>query len=127
YTLEGMGFSLEELRGLQDWVVRLQLQAVPGVAEVASVGGHAREYQIDVDPDRMRAHRVTLPEVVRAVARSNLDVGAKVVEANGLEYLVRGVGFVESVEDLEEIVIRQEGGTPLFVRNVARVSLGPAF
>ncbi|MGQ0553383.1 MAG: efflux RND transporter permease subunit [Planctomycetota bacterium] len=127
YTLEGEGFSLEELRSAQDWYVRLQLQAVPGVSEVASIGGHVREYQIDVDPDRLRAHRVTLPEVFEAVRRSNLDVGAKVVEKGGAEFLVRGVGFVKSVADLEEVVIRQEGGTPLYVRNVARVTLGPEF
>lgn len=127
YTLEGEGFSLEELRGVQDWFVRLQLQAVPGVSEVASVGGHVREYQIDVDPDSMRAHRVTLPDVFEAVRRSNIDVGAKVVEKSGVEFLVRGVGFVRTVEDLENVVVRQEGGTPLFVRNVARVSLGPEF
>ncbi len=127
YTLEGEGFSLQELRAAQDWFVRLQLQAVPGVSEVASVGGHVREYQIDVDPDRMRAQRVTLPDVFEAVRRSNLDVGAQVVEKNGAEFLVRGVGFVKSVRDLEDIVVRQEGGTPLYVRNVARVSLGPEF
>jgi copper/silver efflux system protein len=127
YTVEGEGFSLEELRSLQDWFVRLQLQAVPGVSEVASVGGHVREYQIDADPDRMRAHGVTLTEVFDAVRRSNIDVGAKVVEKNGVEFLVRGVGFVKSVQDLEDIVIRQEGGTPLYVRNVADVSLGPEF
>ncbi len=127
YTLEGEGFSLEELRSLQDWFVRYQLNAVPGVSEVASIGGHVREYQIDVDPDRMRAHRVMLPEVFEAVRRSNLDVGAKVVERNGLEFFVRGVGFVKTVADLENIVIRQEGGTPLYVKNVARVTLGPEF
>ncbi len=127
YTLEGEGFSLEELRTVQDWFVRYQLNAVPGVSEVASIGGHVREYQIDVDPDRMRAHRVTLSQVFEAVRRSNLDVGAKVVEKNGLEFFVRGVGFVKSVEDLENVVIRQEGGTPLYVKNVARVALGPEF
>jgi copper/silver efflux system protein len=127
YTLEGEGFSLQELRATQDWFVRLQLQAVPGVSEVASIGGHVREYQIDVDPDRLRAHRVSLPDVFEAVRRSNLDVGAQVVEQGGAEFLVRGVGFVKSVADLENIVIRQEGGTPLYVRNVARVTLGPEF
>ncbi|HTE06529.1 MAG TPA: efflux RND transporter permease subunit, partial [Planctomycetota bacterium] len=127
YTLEGEGFSLEELRSTQDWFVRVQLQAAPGVAEVASIGGHVREYQIDVDSDRMRAQRVTLPEIFAAVRRSNLDVGAQVVEKGGAEFLVRGVGFVKSVRDLEDIVIRQEGGTPLYVRNVARVALGPQF
>lgn len=127
YTLEGEGYSLEELRTLQDWFVRGQLNAVEGVSEVASIGGHVREYQIDVDPDRMRAHRVTLPEVFEAVRRSNIDVGAKVVERNGIEFFVRGVGFVKSVQDLEDVVIRQEGGTPLYVRNVATVTLGPEF
>ena len=127
YTLEGEGHSLQELRSLQDWFVRWQLNAVEGVSEVASIGGHVREYQIDVDPDRMRAHRVTLPEVFEAVRRSNIDVGAKVVEKNGVEFFVRGVGFVKSVHDLEDVVIRQEGGTPLYVRNVATVTLGPEF
>ena len=127
YTLEGQGRSLEELRTLQDWFVRWQLNAVEGVSEVASIGGHVREYQIDVDPDRMRAHRVTLPEVFEAVRRSNIDVGAKVIEKNGLEFFVRGVGFVKSVQDLEDVVIRQESGVPLYVRNVATVTLGPEF
>ena len=108
YTVEGEGFSLEELRSLQDWFIRYQLNAVPGVSEVASIGGHVREYQIDVVPDSMRAHRVTLPQVFDAVRRSNLDVGAKVVEKAGIEFFIRGVGFVKSVEDLENVVIRQE-------------------
>lgn len=127
YTIEGEGFSLDELRSVQDWYVRYQLNAVEGVSEVASIGGHVREYQIDLDPDRLRAHRVTVPEVFDAVRRSNLDVGAKVIEQNRLEYFVRGVGFVKSVEDLENIVLRQEGGTPLYVKNVATVTLGPEF
>ncbi len=127
YTLEGEGFSLEELRTTQDWFVRWQLNAVEGVSEVASIGGHVREYQIDVDPERLRAHRVTVPQVVDAVARSNLDVGAKAIEESRVESFVRGVGFVASPEDLEQVVIRQSGGTPLFVRNVATVSTGPEF
>ncbi len=127
YTLEGEGFSLDELRSVQDWYVRYQLNAVEGVSEVASIGGHVREYQIDLDPDRMRAHGVTVPEVFDAVRRSNLDVGAKVLEASGLEYFIRGVGFVKTVEDLENVVLRQEGGTPLYVKNVAGVTLGPEF
>jgi Cu(I)/Ag(I) efflux system membrane protein CusA/SilA len=127
YTLEGEGFSLEELRTTQDWFVRWQLTAVDGVSEVASIGGHVREYQIDVDPDRMRAHRVTVPDIVAAVRRSNLDVGAKAIEQNKVELFVRGIGFVKSPEDLENVVIRQEGGTPLYVRNVASVTTGPEF
>jgi Cu(I)/Ag(I) efflux system membrane protein CusA/SilA len=127
YTLEGEGFSLEELRSVQDWFVRWQLNAVPGVSEVASIGGHVREYQIDVDPDAMRAHRVTLPQVFDAVRRSNLDVGAKVFEHAGLEHFVRGVGFLKGVEDLENVVLRQETGTPLYLSSVAKVTLGPEF
>jgi Cu(I)/Ag(I) efflux system membrane protein CusA/SilA len=127
YTVEGEGFSLEELRTIQDWFVRWQLNAVEGVSEVASIGGHVREYQIDLDPDRLRAHRVTVPEVVDAIRRSNLDVGAKVVEENRVEFFIRGVGFVKSTEDLENVVIRQAGGTPLYVKNVATVALGPEF
>ncbi|MBI4230693.1 MAG: efflux RND transporter permease subunit, partial [Planctomycetes bacterium] len=127
YTLEGEGFSLEELRTAQDWFVRYQLNAVEGVSEVASIGGHVREYQIDVDPEAMRAHRVTLRDVFEAVRRSNLDVGAKVIERNGVEFFVRGVGFVKSVADIESIVLRSERGTPLCIRNVARVTLGPEF
>ncbi len=127
YTLEAPGVDLGQLRSLQDWYVRYQLQSVEGVSEVASVGGFVRQYQIDVHPDKLRAHRVTLPEVYEAVRRSNIDVGAKVVENSGYEFFIRGVGFVRSVQDLEQIVIRQEGGTPLYVKNVATVQLGPDF
>ena len=86
-----------------------------------------KQYQIDVHPDKMRAHRVTLPDVYEAVRKSNIDVGAKVIEKNGIEFFIRGVGFVKSVEDLENIVIRQEKGTPIQVRNVATVTSGPEF
>lgn len=127
YTLEADGADLGQLRSLQDWYVRYQLQSVEGVSEVASVGGFVKQYQIDVSPDKLRAHRVTLPEVYEAVRKSNIDVGAKVVENNGVEFFIRGVGFVKSVQDVENIVIRQEGGTPIFVKNVATVQLGPDF
>ncbi len=127
YTVEGQGFDLAELRTIQDWYIRYQLNSVEGVSEVASVGGHVKQYQIDVDPVKMRAHRVTLPEVAEAVRKSNIDVGAKVVEINGVEFFVRGVGFVKSPRDLENIVLRSEGGTPLYLRSVATVSLGPEF
>ena len=111
YTLEGRdlegnpagGWSLDELRTVQDWTVRYALLGADGISEVASVGGHVREYQVDVDPDAMRAHGVSLTEVVRAVRGSNLDVGARTLEINRVEYLVRGVGFVRSVSDLEPL------------------------
>lgn len=127
YTLEGEGFDLAELRTIQDWYVRYQLNAVEGVAEVASIGGHVKQYQIDVDPVKLRAHRVTLDEVTEAVRKANIDVGAKVIEINQVEFFIRGVGFIKSTQDLENVVIRAEGGTPLYVKNVATVSLGPEF
>lgn len=127
YTVEGEGFDLAELRSIQDWYIRYQLQTVPGVSEVASIGGFVKQYQIDINPDKMRAHRVTMMEIVEAVGKSNIDVGAKVIEQNGVEYFIRGLGFIKSVEDLERVVIRQDGGTPLYLRSVATVQLGPDF
>ncbi|MBX3465461.1 MAG: efflux RND transporter permease subunit [Planctomycetes bacterium] len=127
YTLEGEGFDLGELRSIQDWFLRYQLQAVEGVSEVASIGGYVKQYQVDVDPVRLRAHRVTLDQVAEAVRRSNIDVGAKVIEINQVEFFIRGLGFIKSVRDLENVAVRAEGGTPLYVKDVAHVSLGPEF
>lgn len=129
YTVESRdgNHDLGQLRSIQDWVVRYALQIVPGVAEVASVGGFVQEYQIDADPQRLRAHGVGLGQLAAAVRRSNLDVGAKVVEEEGVEYLLRGVGFVKSLEDLEATVVVEREHAPIRVRDVARVSLGPAF
>ena len=134
YTLEGRdeagrpagGWDLDELRTIQDWTVRNALASARGVAEVASVGGFVREVQIDVDPDAMRAYGVTLQEVFRAVGRSNLDVGARTIEVNRVEYVIRGLGFLESLEDVERTVIKTRSDVPTYVRDVARVSLGPA-
>ncbi len=127
YTVEGEGFDLAELRSIQDWYLRYQINAVEGVSEVASIGGFVKQYQIDVHPDKLRAHRVSLFDVYEAVRKSNIDVGAKVLEKNGVEFFIRGVGFIKTVEDLEKVVIRQEKGTPIQVRNVATVTLGPDF
>ena len=127
YTVEGEGFDLAELRSIQDWYLRYQLNAVEGVSEVASIGGFVKQYQIDIHPDKLRAHRVSLMDVTMAVQKANIDVGAKVIEKNGLEFFIRGVGFIKSVEDLEKVVIRQEKGTPIQVKHVATVSLGPDF
>jgi Cu(I)/Ag(I) efflux system membrane protein CusA/SilA len=127
YTVEGEGYDLGELRSIQDWYVRYQLNAVEGVSEVASVGGYVKQYQIDVDPNRMRAHGVKLSDVYMAVRRSNIDVGAKVVENYGMEYIIRGVGFVKTIQDVENIVVKATEGTPIFVKNVATVTLGPDF
>ncbi len=127
YTVEGEGFDLAELRSVQDWYLRYQLNSVEGVSEVARIGGFVKQYQIDVHPDKLRAHRVSLFEVYEAVRKANIDVGAKVLEKSGLEFFIRGVGFIKSVEDLEKVVIRQEGGTPIQLKHVSTVVLGPDF
>lgn len=133
YTLEGRdsdgrptgGWGLDELRSIQDWQVRYALQSAEGVSEVASIGGYVREYQVDADPDAMRAYRVTLEELVDAVRQSNLDVGASVMEINRVEYAVRGVGFIKSLADIENAVIKVIDHVPIQVRHVARVTIGP--
>src|SRR3989449_330937 len=127
YTVEGKGQSLRDLRSLQDWFIRYQLNAVPGVAEVASIGGEIRQYQVDVDPNRLRAYKIPLSAVVDAVMRSNRNVGGNVVEASGAWSVVRGLGLIESVKDIEQIVVGAEGGVPIFVRQVADVKIGDAF
>ncbi|MEZ4321808.1 MAG: efflux RND transporter permease subunit [Myxococcota bacterium] len=134
YTLEGHdpegrvvgGWDPDELRSLQDWTVRYALQSVEGVSEVASIGGFVREYQVDVDPEALRANGVTIGQVANAVRRSNLDVGARTLEINRVEYLIRGLGFVKDLEDLEQTVVVAREHTPIRVRDLARVSEGPA-
>jgi copper/silver efflux system protein len=127
YTLESDTHSLRDLRSLQDWFVRYQLNSVPGIAEVASVGGHVQQYQVDVDPNKLRAYNLPLSTVVEAVERSNTNVGGNVVEQAGQWAVVRGIGLVESVADVENVVVGAENGTPIYVRNVAKVQLGNAF
>ena len=134
YTLEGTtedgnpagGWDLHELRTVQDWYVRYALMSVEGVSEVASVGGFVQEYQVDMDPDLMRIYNVSLNEIVDAVRGANRDVGAQTLEINRVEYLVRGIGFIKGLEDLEDAVIKLQNGVPVFVRQVARITLGPA-
>ncbi len=126
YTLEGGGLDPGELRSLQDWYVRYQLAAVPGVAEVASVGGFVQEYQVDVDPGRLRAYGVTLGQVFDAVARANGAVGGDVLQKNRAEYLIRGEGWLRSKADLESVVVAERDGVPIFVRHLGAVQLGPA-
>ncbi len=134
YTLEGRdadgkpagGWDLEELRTIQDWQVRYALNSAGGVSEVASVGGFVREYQIDVDPDAMRAYGVSFADVYQAIRTSNIDVGAKSIELNNVEYFIRGVGFVKNVADIENSVVKTVDNVPVLVRNVAVVAAGPA-
>jgi len=127
YTVEGDGYGLRDLRTTQDWFIRYQLNSVPGVSEVASVGGYVQQYQIDVDPNRLRAYNIPLSTVVDAVRRSNANVGGNVVEQNGQWSVVRGVGLISSLADVENIVIGASAGTPIYVRNVANVKIGDAF
>ena len=127
YTVESTSHSLRELRSLQDWFIRYQLNAVPGVAEVASVGGLVQQYQIDVDPNRLRTYGLPLSAVVSAVAASNLNVGGNVIESSGAWLIVRGVGLIQSIDDLRKIVITASGGVPVSVDQVATVRIGDAF
>jgi copper/silver efflux system protein len=134
YTLEGRdaegqpagGWDLQELRTAQDWHVRNALSSVPGVAEVASIGGYVQEYQIDVDPDALRAHGISLHQVFKAVQESNVDVGARTIEVNRAEYVVRGLGLIESLEDIEDTVVGATDNVPITIREIGTVSFGPA-
>ncbi len=115
----------DELRSYQDWSLRYALQAVPGVAEVATVGGQVRQYQVSVDPSKLAAFGLPLEAVITAVRTGNNDVGGRLVEFTGREYMVRGRGYVKKLEDLEQLVLKAEGGTPVTVKDVATVALGP--
>ena len=127
YTIEGKGYDLEQLRTLQDWFVRYQLNTVPGVAEVASVGGFVREYQIDLDPNRLFAYNVKVGDVMDAVKRSNNDVGGRLLEQADAEFLIRGKGYIKSQKDLEDIVVGADlRGTPIYVKNLGTVQMGGA-
>jgi Cu(I)/Ag(I) efflux system membrane protein CusA/SilA len=134
YTLEGRdadgnptgGWGLEELRSVQDWFVRFALQGVDGVAEVASIGGYVKEYQVDVDPDALRSLGIPLHEVFNAVRGSNLDVGARSIEINSVEYVIRGLGYIEDLDDLRRTVITQRENVPITLDQVAEIEFGPA-
>ena len=126
YTVEGP-YDSGTLHSLQDWFIKYQLNAVPGVAEVASVGGFVRQYQIDLDPIKLRAYNVPLQQIVAAVERSNNNVGAKVMEVGDTEEMVRGIGLIRGLKDIEDISLGAYNGTPVTVGNVASVQLGPEF
>jgi len=117
--------SLDELRSYQDWFLRYQIQSVPGVAEVAAVGGQVRQYQINVNPYALASYNLSLDRVIEAVRQGNNDVGGRLVEVSGREYMVRGRGYVKSISDLEKLVLKTEHGTPVQIKDVATVSLGP--
>ena len=135
YVLEpGPDSDLASLRSLQDYVVKLALESVEGVAEVASIGGYVRQYQIEVDPDKLRYHNITLDKLLKSVKASNAEVGAKTAETSGMEYLVRGKGFLgsgrseeETINQIGETVVETNNGVPIRVRDLASVQTGPAF
>ncbi len=127
YTIQGKGYDLEQLRTLQDWFVRYQLNTVPGVAEVASIGGFVREYQVDLDPAKLWSYNIKVGQVMEALRRSNRDVGGRLMEQADAEYLIRGQGYVKSVKDLEEIAVGADmRGTPVYLKNLGTVQLGGA-
>ncbi|MCC7382944.1 MAG: efflux RND transporter permease subunit [Deltaproteobacteria bacterium] len=117
--------SSDELRSYQDWFLRYAIQSVPGVAEVATVGGQVRQYQVTVNPNALAAYKLPLDAVIDAVRQGNNDVGGRLVELSGREYMVRGRGYVKSIQDIESMVLRSDGGTPVLIRDVAQVALGP--
>lgn len=123
----GGGYDLGQLRAVQDWFIRYQLNAVQGVAEVGSIGGFVRQYQIEVSSTKMRAAGVMLKDVMEAIQQSNLNVGGKVIEENGMEFVVRGLGLIQSVSDLEKVVLMERNGTPVYLRDVATIQLGGDF
>jgi len=134
YTIEGRdadgnptgGWDLSELRTVQDWYARYSLLSAEGVSEVASIGGFVQEYQIDVDPNAMRAFNISLGEVFSAVKMSNIDVGARTIEVNKAEYIIRGLGFIKSLEDLEYSVVKDRNTVPVYLKDVATIVRGPA-
>ncbi len=134
YTIEGRdpegkvtgGWDLDEIRTVQDFYVKYFLNGVEGVSEVASIGGHVKEYQVDVNPDALKAYNIPLTKVMDAVKKSNLDVGAKTIEINNAEYFVRGLGYVKKVEDLELAVVDVNNNVPIRIKDIGLVTLGPA-
>lgn len=134
FTLEGRdengkpagGWDLHELRTIQDYYVRYALTSAEGVSEVASIGGFVKEYQVDLDPIAMKAHSVSMMMVMEAIRNSNLDIGANTVELNLVEYYVRGLGYVKSLQDIEQAVVKVTDNIPIRIRDIAKVNIGPA-
>ncbi|HUZ30610.1 MAG TPA: efflux RND transporter permease subunit [Xanthobacteraceae bacterium] len=125
YAVIGAKRTLAELRAIQDWLLRYQLTKAEGVAEVASVGGFVKQYQVVVDPVKLRAYGIPLQKVTEAIRASNIDVGGRVIEMSEREYMVRGRGYLKGIPDIEQIVLKSDRGTPVLLRDVARVELGP--
>ncbi|MFZ3092117.1 MAG: efflux RND transporter permease subunit [Nitrospirota bacterium] len=126
YSIEGKGYNLAELRSIQDWYIRYQLTKVPGVSEVASIGGFVKQYQVNIDPNRLLTYNVSLRDIVDSIKMGNIDVGGRVIELAEREYMVRGLGYIKNIPDIENIVLKVDrSGTPVRIKDVARVELGP--
>ena len=126
YALQSDRHDLQQLRSIQDWYLRYQLTAVDGVAEVASVGGFVKQYQVAVNPNRMLAYNITLPQIKRAIQNSNVDVGGRLLEMGETEFMIRGRGYLRNLEDIEQVVVGNDSdGAPVLVRDLATVALGP--
>ena len=125
YAVIGAQHTLAELRSFQDWFIRFQLTKAQGVAEVASVGGFVKQYQVVIDPAKLRAFAISLPQVTNAIRASNMDVGGRTIEMSEREYMVRGRGYLKGIGDLENVVLKSERGTPVLLKDLARVELGP--
>lgn len=127
YVLDGGDqYDLQQLRSIQDWYLRYELMSVPGVAEVASIGGYVKQYQVEVDPNRLLAYDISLSRVRTALQRSNNDVGGRLVEMGETEFMVRGLGYIKSIQDVESVPVGvDQNGTPILIRNIAQVHLGP--
>ncbi|GBD31833.1 Cation efflux system protein CusA [bacterium HR33] len=127
YVLESDSLDLAQLRTLQDWYIRYQLTAVPGVAEVASVGGFVKQYQVEVNPEQLRAFNIPVTRVAQAIGAHQADIGARVLEMGGREYMIRGLGYLQGVRDIENVTVGvTPGGTPIRVADIATVQVGPA-
>ena len=124
YTVEGNKYDTGTLRSVQDWYIRYKLAAVEGVAEVASIGGFVKQYQVDIDPIKLRAYNISTSDVVSAIQRSNSEVGGKIIESSDAEYFVRGQGYIKSISDIENSVVSNQSGIPVLIKNIGTVQLG---
>lgn len=125
YTVEGKNHNLGDLRSIQDWYIRYKLSSVEGVAEIASIGGYVKQYQVDVDPDKLRAYSLSISDVINTIQRNNNEVGGKLLEISDAEYFVRGQGYIKSKDDIENSIVRNnENGIPVLLKNIANVQIG---
>ena len=126
YALHSDKHDLQQLRSIQDWYLKYELTSIEGVSEVASIGGYVKQYRIEIDPDRLLAYHLTIPQIKRAVQRSNADVGGRLVELAETEYMIRGLGYIQSPKDLEQVVVgSDQNGTPILLRDIAEIGIGP--